>query len=101
MKTLKQFHSSEYKRLLIDALKRAAINGAPRTFFDFAGGASGGVRVKKKIAECSNGITISMWIRAEIEDENNEGSVLADQGILVYSRKLALVCVARYVQTDL
>ena len=97
MKTLKQFHSSEYKRLLIDALKRAAINGAPRTFFDFAGGASGGVRVKKKIAECSNGVTISMWIRAEIEDENNEGSALADQGIfsLLTEAGVGLCCSLR------
>ena len=97
MKTLKKLRSSEYKRLLIDALKRAAINDAPRTFFDFAGGASGGVRVKKKIAECSNGVTISMWIRAEIEDETNEGNASADQGIfsLLTEAGVGLCCSLR------
>jgi len=83
MHAFKKFHSSEHKRYIIEALKRAAINDAPRTFFDFAGGVSGGVRIRKKIAECSNGITISMWIRAEIENESDEknSGTSTDQGI--------------------
>ena len=97
MKTLKQLRSSEYKRLLIDALKRAAINDAPRNFFDFAGGASGGVHVKRKVAECSNGVTVSMWIRAEIEEEKNEGSAAAEQGIfsLLTEAGVGLCCSLR------
>ena len=38
-----------------------------------------------------------MWIRAEIEDENNEGSALADQGIfsLLTEAGVGLCCSLR------
>ena len=97
MKTLKQFHSSEYKRLLIDALKRAAIKWSTSNFLRFRWWCFWRGSREEKIAECSNGVTISMWIRAEIEDENNEGSALADQGIfsLLTEAGVGLCCSLR------